>query len=155
MIHFPILNPTYFLLNSCRSIFSRAVSWERSDLSSQYSVCGYVCMFVCVWTVRIIWYNIFSLSFRNIIWYNIFSFSLRNIIWYNIFSLYSEILFDLIFSLFITTGSDSILNFIWWMVSEEVGCLLACLLACLWTVTKFALISNIHTHYNLVWGSIA
>ena len=33
--------------NDFSSIFSRAVSLERSDLSSQYGVRGYVCMFVC------------------------------------------------------------------------------------------------------------
>ena len=80
----------YVLAETAHSIFSRAVPWERSDLASEYSVrgfvCLYVCMSVCVWTVRIIRYNIFYFSLMNIIWYNIFSFSLINIIWYNIFS---------------------------------------------------------------------
>ena len=31
------------------------------------------------------------------------------------------------------------------------ACFLACLFVCLWTVAKFALISNSEMHYNLVW----
>ena len=54
-------------VQNCNFLVAPFLENGATYLLSTVSVGLYVCMSMCVWTVRIIWYNIFSFSLRNII----------------------------------------------------------------------------------------